>query len=52
MRQPLFCAYHHKVIHKGEWQVRIAADGHPELIPPFWLDPLQTPRRNTFHRRL
>jgi hypothetical protein len=47
----LLCGHHHRVIHEGEWLVRIAADGLPEFVPPFWLDPLQTPRRNTFHRR-
>jgi hypothetical protein len=47
----LVCGHHHRVIHHGEWTVRIATDGHPEFLPPFWLDPLQTPRRNTYHHR-
>jgi hypothetical protein len=47
----LLCSHHHRVIHEGEWLVRIAADGLPEFVPPSWLDPLQTPRRNSFHRR-
>jgi hypothetical protein len=47
----LLCGHHHRVIHQGEWLVRTAADGLPEFIPPAWLDPLQTPRRNTFHRK-
>ncbi len=42
----LLCGFHHRVIHQGEWKVVIAADGLPEFLPPFWLDPLQTPRRN------
>ncbi|WP_084671280.1 HNH endonuclease signature motif containing protein [Sporichthya polymorpha] len=28
------------------WGVRMAADGHPEMIPPKWVDSEQTPRRN------
>ncbi len=47
----LLCGHHHRLVHKGEWIVRVADDGLPEFIPPFWLDPLQSPRRNHFHRR-
>ncbi|HWB35995.1 MAG TPA: HNH endonuclease signature motif containing protein, partial [Rugosimonospora sp.] len=48
----LLCGYHHRVIHAGEWQVRInPADGQPEFIPPLRLDLLQRPRRNQYHRR-
>ncbi|MGW6694675.1 DUF222 domain-containing protein [Rhodococcus sp. NPDC054953] len=25
----LLCRFHHRFIHKGDWQVRIGADGHP-----------------------
>ena len=35
---------------EGDWQLRMGADGHPEFIPPTWLDPDQHPRRNTLHR--
>jgi hypothetical protein len=48
----LLCAFHHRLIHFGDWKVRMAADGHPEFIPPQYLDPLRKPRRNTFHRAL
>lgn len=48
----LLCAFHHRLIHFGDWQVSMATDGHPEFIPPQYLDPLQAPRRNTFHRAL
>jgi hypothetical protein len=44
------CGYHHTLIHQGEWQIRMAKDGHPEIIPPTWIDPDQRPRRNTLHR--
>ena len=30
----LLCGYHHRIIHRGHWSVRIAADGMPEFIPP------------------
>ena len=42
----LLCGHHHRVIHHGGWQVRIAADRHPEFVPPPWINPDQTPRRN------
>lgn len=47
----LLCGYHHRFIHQGDWAVRIAADGRPDFLPPSWLDPLRTPRRNLYHRR-
>ncbi|MEU4527115.1 DUF222 domain-containing protein [Micromonospora ureilytica] len=47
----LLCGYHHRFIHRGDWTVRIAADGRPDFLPPRWLDPLRTPRRNLYHRR-
>ncbi|MEU8424065.1 DUF222 domain-containing protein [Micromonospora sp. NPDC048835] len=47
----LLCGYHHRFIHRGDWAVRIAADGRPDFLPPSWLDPLRTPRRNLYHRR-
>ena len=49
----LLCGYHHRTIHKGQWAVSLnPADGLPEFTPPLHLDPLQRPRRNTYHRRL
>ena len=49
----LLCGYHHRIIHKGQWQVSLnSADGLPEFTPPLHLDPLRRPRRNTYHRRL
>ncbi|WP_433128451.1 DUF222 domain-containing protein [Micromonospora sp. CA-240977] len=47
----LLCGYHHRFVHRGDWTVRIAADGRPEFLPPRWLDPLRTPRRNLYHQR-
>ncbi|MGN9775488.1 DUF222 domain-containing protein [Micromonospora sp. H33] len=45
----LLCRHHHRQIHHHNWQVRLAADGHPEFLPPTWLDPQQHPRRNHHH---
>lgn len=44
------CGYHHTLIHRGDWAVRMAGDGRPEVIPPAWVDPDRRPRRNTVHR--
>ena len=44
------CGFHHTLIHQGDWQIRMAKDGHPEIIPPTWIDPDQRPRRNQLHR--
>jgi hypothetical protein len=43
----LLCGFHHRRVHHHGWDIRIAADGHPEFIPPPWIDPNRTPRRNT-----
>jgi hypothetical protein len=42
----LLCTRHHHLLHEGDWQVRIAADGRPEFIPPTWIDPHRRPQRN------
>ncbi|WP_406060187.1 DUF222 domain-containing protein [Micromonospora sp. NBC_00860] len=47
----LLCGYHHRLIHRGDWEVRIAADGRPDFLPPSWLDPLRIPRRSLYHLR-
>ena len=46
----LLCLYHHQQAHSSQWRIRIAPDGIPEFIPPSWIDPQQTPRRNHRHR--
>ncbi|MER7892539.1 DUF222 domain-containing protein [Micromonospora sp. NPDC094482] len=46
----LLCRHHHRQVHHHGWQVRLAGDGHPEFVPPAWLDPHQRPRRNRHHR--
>jgi hypothetical protein len=47
----LLCPYHHRLIHRGEWEVRLAADGRPEFIPPSYVDPERRPRRNLYRLR-
>jgi hypothetical protein len=42
----LLCNHEHDLVHHHGWEVRMAADGHPEMIPPRWVDPEQRPRRN------
>ena len=44
----LVCGFHHREFAKRGWACRIT-DGVPHWIPPAWLDPQQTPRRNTAH---
>jgi Domain of unknown function (DUF222) len=47
----LVCGFHHRLLHEGDWQVRLSADRLPEFIPPAHVDPLRRPQRNTYHRR-
>jgi hypothetical protein len=47
----LLCGHHHRHIHHGDWAVQLGGDGHPEFVPPAWLDPDRVPRRNHDHRR-
>jgi hypothetical protein len=47
----LLCGFHHRLIHQGDWEVRIGADRLPAFIPPASVDPLRRPQRNTYHRR-
>jgi hypothetical protein len=46
----LLCGHHHRVIHHSGWAITMADDRLPEFIPPPWIDPDQTPRRNTSPR--
>ncbi|MEV6627705.1 DUF222 domain-containing protein [Amycolatopsis sp. NPDC051106] len=48
----LLCAHHHRLLHRSGWQVRIAADGLPEFLPPAFLDKRRKPRRNNLHQPL
>jgi hypothetical protein len=42
----LLCSHHHHVAHHEGWQICLGTDGHPEMIPPVWVDKEQRPRRN------
>ncbi|MCR6487936.1 HNH endonuclease [Amycolatopsis sp. OK19-0408] len=46
----LMCAHHHRLLHRSGWEVRIAADGLPEFLPPVWVDKRRQPRRNNLHQ--
>ncbi|WP_370963803.1 DUF222 domain-containing protein [Amycolatopsis sp. cg9] len=48
----LLCGHHHRLLHRSGWQVRIATDGHPEFLPPRFLDKRRKPRRNNLHQPL
>ncbi|WP_404800107.1 HNH endonuclease signature motif containing protein [Amycolatopsis eburnea] len=48
----LLCGHHHRLLHRSGWQVRIATDGHPEFLPPRFLDKRRKPRRNNIHQPL
>lgn len=48
----LMCAHHHRLLHRSGWEVRIAADGFPEFLPPAFLDKRRKPRRNNLHEPL
>jgi hypothetical protein len=44
----LLCRRHHRVVHHTGWQIRMR-QGIPWYIPPSYVDPARTPRRNTLH---
>jgi hypothetical protein len=46
----LLCGHHHRLVHQGDWELRIVA-GFPEFIPPEFIDPERKPRRNRYHPR-
>ncbi|HST48084.1 MAG TPA: DUF222 domain-containing protein [Jatrophihabitans sp.] len=47
----LVCGYHHREFDRAGWSCRMI-DGHPRWIPPAWIDPARTPRRNIRASRL
>lgn len=52
----LLCHSHHPVVEparygiRDQWEVRIAADGYPEHLPPARVDPARTPIRHQRHQ--
>ncbi|GGL09930.1 HNH endonuclease signature motif containing protein [Mangrovihabitans endophyticus] len=47
----LLCRYHHRLVHREPWRVRLGPGRHPEFLPPPALDPAQHPLRNRYHLR-
>jgi hypothetical protein len=47
----LLCRRHHRLVHRGEWRVRLGHDDLPEFLPPAYVDREQRPRRNLYHPR-
>jgi hypothetical protein len=45
------CTHHHRVVHQGDWTVRLGTDRRPEFTPPAHIDPERRPRRNPYHDR-
>jgi Domain of unknown function (DUF222)/HNH endonuclease len=47
----LLCGYHHRLVHRDDgWEIRIAPDGLPEVIPPTRVDRKRRPIRHDRHR--
>ncbi|TCO53707.1 HNH endonuclease signature motif containing protein [Actinocrispum wychmicini] len=44
----LLCGHHHRLIHHSDWQAKMV-NGRPQFIPPPYVDPSRTPRRNHIH---
>jgi hypothetical protein len=42
----LLCSFHHHQVHRQCWQVILAPNGYPALIPPASIDPDQRPRQH------
>ncbi|MDQ3326611.1 MAG: HNH endonuclease [Actinomycetota bacterium] len=48
----LVCGFHHRLLHKEQWQIVMATDGHPDFVPPPWIDPRRQARRQRRHQPL
>jgi hypothetical protein len=46
----LLCDFHHHQVHRQHWQVILAANGHPALIPPTSIDREQRPIQHHRYR--
>ncbi|WP_415106267.1 HNH endonuclease signature motif containing protein [Micropruina sp.] len=54
----LLCKHHHNLLEPDkkrapelQWEIRIATDGIPEIIPPRYVDPHRRPRRHQRFRQ-
>ena len=48
----LVCGFHHRLLHREQWQVVMATDGHPDFVPPSRINPRRQPRRQRRHQPL
>jgi len=42
----LLCEYHHTIVHRQGWRIRLDGHGRPEFLPPKTIDPARRPLRN------
>jgi hypothetical protein len=42
----LLCGFHHRMIHRQDWAITLAANGFPQLHPPPVIDPSGRPRQH------
>ncbi|MGH4025542.1 MAG: DUF222 domain-containing protein [Pseudonocardiaceae bacterium] len=42
----LLCEYHHIIVHRQHWHIRLDGRGRPEFTPPPAIDPTRTPLHN------
>ena len=42
----LLCGFHHRMVHRQDWAITLAANGYPQLHPPPSIDPTGRPRQH------
>lgn len=42
----LLCPFHHRMVHRQGWNVALAPNGYPHLVPPAAIDPDRRPRQH------
>jgi hypothetical protein len=42
----LICGFHHRMVHRQDWDVGLADNGYPQLTPPAGLGPDRRPRQH------
>jgi hypothetical protein len=42
----LLCSFHHRMVHRQDWAITLAANGCPQLHPPPHVDPTGRPRQH------
>jgi hypothetical protein len=42
----LLCMFHHRMVHRQDWDITLAANGFPQLHPPPHIDPTGRPRQH------